>query len=160
MPSLHPRCCCSKSVFCLYPLAVATFCEKKKVYCLLIYLKKPLLRTKLSKKCPHGVSELAQGLGFEEDQVFNSAEVVQHLAPYSISWSGTGGCRSYWSRMVQNHSTSAAFSGAEVLEGCSTGCAGGEGKQHGQLQQRVSFTWCRTGQAGLGWGRLVWAVPA
>lgn len=92
--------------------------------------------------------------------MFNSAEFVQRLALRGMPWSGTGGCWSYWGQTVQNHSTSTAFSGAEMLEGCSTGCAGGEGTRHGQLEQRVSFMWCGTGQAGLGWGRLIWAVPA
>lgn len=85
--------------------------------------------------------------------MFNSAEYVQRLALRGMPWSGTGGCWSYWSQTVQNHSTSTAFSGAEMLEGCSTGCAGGEGTRHGQLEQRV---W-DSPSCGVGLGRLGWA---
>lgn len=145
-PHKHPRCCCSKSVFCSYPLSEDAFSNK--VYRLLIYLKKHLLWTKLSKKCPHEVSELTQWLGFKEDQVCNSAEGVCTALGSTwcilvCDWCSWGLLESYRTKCT----ISTGFSEPEMLVLCWEAAAKEkqaglirEGKLHRQLEVRILFT--------------------
>lgn len=144
-PRKHPHCCCSKNVFCSYPLAEDAFSNK--VYRLLIYLKKPLLRTKLSKRCPHEVSELTQWLGFKEDQACNSAEGVctalgSMWRILVCDWGSWGALASYRTKCT----ISTGFREPGMLELCWEAAAKGkraalvwEGKLCRQLEVRVFF---------------------
>uniref|UniRef100_A0A8C4ULS0 Uncharacterized protein n=1 Tax=Falco tinnunculus TaxID=100819 RepID=A0A8C4ULS0_FALTI len=99
---------------------------------------KPLLWTKLSKKCPREVSELTQWLGFKEDQVCNSAEGV--CTAFGSTWhtsvcdwcSGGGGVvvlESYRTKRT----ISTGFRKPEMLGGSckgKMGCAG-SGRERG-----------------------------
>ena len=145
-PHKHPHCCCSKRVFRLCPRAEDAFSNK--VYRLLIYLKKPLLWTKLSKKCPHEVSELTQWLGFKEGQVCNSAEGVctalgSMWRILVCNWCSWGVLESYRTKCT----ISTSFSEPEMLALCWEAAAKGkwavlvwEGELRRQLEVRVLFT--------------------